>query len=173
MSETKKDALEVTIDGSKDSIKVSFKGAVTENAKFESVDFKEKKSLVLDFNNISYINSAGVRRWILWMWNIEKDFPNLKIIIERCPTVMSKQIIAVMRFVPKMTQVRSFYIPYFCETCELSSLKMFNSKPLLGLVDQDFNNHVLTTQCEKCGSALVVDASVEQLNKFINDYKAE
>ena len=173
MSETKKDALEVKIGGSKDSIKVTFKGAVTENAKIEAVDLKEKKSLVLDFNDISYINSAGVRRWILWMWNIEKEFPNLKIIIERCPTVMSKQIIAVMRFVPKMTQVRSFYIPYFCENCELSSPKMFDSKLLLGLTDQDFNSHISTTKCEKCGASLVVDASVEQLNKFINDYKTE
>ncbi len=169
----KKEPLEMKLDKSTDSVKIAFKGAITEVAKINAVELKEKKSLVLDFNDISYINSAGVRRWILWMWNIEKEFPNVKIIIERCPTIMYKQIITVMRFVPKMTQVRSFYIPFFCENCEESSLKMFISKPLLGLKDKDFFLQISGENCKKCGATLVVDASLEQFNKFINDYKSD
>ena len=171
--EKKRDSLEIVVSDSGESTKVTFKGAITESAVIHPIKLADKKSLYLDFDGISYINSAGVRRWILWMWNIEKECPILRIIIERCPTIMSKQIVSIMRFVPKLTQVRSFYIPYFCETCQTGSLKLFESKPLLGLDEVKFNEAISIGNCKKCSNPLLVDTSVDDLNKLINDYKTE
>ena len=172
MQEAKKSNLEIKYTALGDTAKVSFKGSITENAKIDGIDLTDKKLLNLDFNEITYISSAGVRRWILWMWNIEKDFPGLRIVIENCPKVMSKQIITVMRFIPKMTEIHSFYIPYFCESCQSSSQKLFETKPLLGLTDVEFNRRISQNNCLVCGSQLVVETSIEQFNKFINDYKS-
>ena len=59
-------------------LKVKFSGGINEAIQLATLELKEKTELVLNFNGINYINSAGTRRWMFWMWNIEKELPALK-----------------------------------------------------------------------------------------------
>jgi hypothetical protein len=152
---------------------IEFKGSITEASVFESLVFADKTQIHLNFEEISYINSAGVRRWVFWMWNIEKDFPSIKILINRCPIVMWRQIMTVANFVPKITQIKSFYIPYFCEKCQSASMRLFETKPLLDSDDQILKQKLSDEACSACQSTLMMDASLESINRFINNYRPE
>ncbi len=154
-------------------LKVKFNGGITETIHLETLNLKEKTELVLNFNGINYINSAGTRRWMFWMWNIEKELPDLKFSIEKCPTVMLRQIMGVAHFVPKTTQIKSFYAPFYCEACDEDISRLFEVKPLLNLDDQSFSKTISSQSCPKCQGSLTLGLVPEQFNKFVNSYKPD
>lgn len=156
-----------------ESVFIEFKGSITETSVFDDIDFKDKLLIQLNFQDISYINSAGVRRWIFWMWNIEKLFPNIKIIIDRCPIVMWKQIMTISNFVPKITQVKSFYIPYFCESCQSASMRLFETKPLVSEDDRILKQKLSAELCTNCNNTMMMDVSLESIERFINSYRLD
>lgn len=151
---------------------MDFKGSFSETAILKNIDLAGKLELHLNFDGITYINSFGVKSWVFWMWEIEKNFPNLKVLIYKCPVVMWRQILTIANFVPKITQIKSLYVPYFCDTCKQNSAHLIDSKPFINLDDKTLNKR-LSTNCLQCQKPLVLDASLETINKFINKYKPD
>lgn len=78
--------------------------------------------LVLDLGGISHINSVGIRSWINWVKDISQG---RKLIFRRCPRVIVMQMNMVGDFLPPGSTVESFYVPYYCETCDEESEVLF------------------------------------------------
>jgi hypothetical protein len=102
------------ISTSKDGQKlvVTMKGSVDEDAVFQSVDAAGCTTILLDLNEITAINSVGIREWIKW----NKTFPaGVGVAVKNCPKIMVDQINMVAGFLPDGTVVESFFVPYYSD----------------------------------------------------------
>lgn len=149
-------------------LKLQISGAITEKSDFPVLDLNKIKELHFDLSDMSYINSAGVRRWILWFWNIEKDQPQIKLFIDKCPHVVAKQIAGVSEFIPASTIILSFFAPYFCDHCSQGFDRLIQNDAKL-FTDQKSLEKLLDEEqiCSICHKPMELDVSLEQFLKLM------
>lgn len=143
---------------------VSVSGWITEDSTFPNVALEGKTELILDLNGVEYINSAGIRRWMTWMWNLEKTRPDMTITLERVPNVLVRQVEAVRHFVPEKAVFRSLYAAYFCESCDETA------EPLLkqGVDYQNYRDlgakgfKAPSVNCPNCKTPMKIESPVVQ-----------
>lgn len=90
----------------------------------------ECESLVVDFEGMTIINSAGIRTWLNWTQQIKNVS---KIYLENCRFKFVDQARYVKGIFPKNFEVLSFYIPFYNPKTD----KTFEIKVLSGV---DFSN---------------------------------
>lgn len=98
--------------------RLSLEGSMDEHSNYEQVALDLIDEVVFDFDNITHINSAGIKLWIQWHNRIQEKLPRLKFSFINCPKPYVDQINMVEGFIPKDSIVRSFKVPFYCETCE-------------------------------------------------------
>lgn len=109
-------------EGAKLILKIS--GGVDEDANFQPVDLSAFKSVVLDVEGVSAINSVGIREWIKWM----KGFPaGVQVAIRHCPKIIVDQINMVAGFLPPATLIESFFVPYYAESSGTEKMVLFEN----------------------------------------------
>lgn len=86
----------------------------------EDMDLSQLKSigeevLHFDLDGVGGINSCGIRDWISFLSGLES---NHKIIYEHCPQVLIEQMNMVKGFLPEGAEIKSFYAPFYCESCD-------------------------------------------------------
>ncbi len=154
--------LKVEVQATGPTLNLKFIGSISETSKFPEMSLEKITEISLDFGDVTYINSAGVRHWIKWMWHFEKEKDGLSFSIRRCSPRIVRQIHAINSFVPKSTSITSFLIPYECDNCSHSFEKLFNVEPSfktnLATLKAVLNETVL---CPKCGSKMELDAIPE------------
>jgi anti-anti-sigma regulatory factor len=102
---------------------LTLKGAIDEDSRLLDVDISNvEKELVLDLAGISHINSVGIRSWINWIGQAQQG---RQLVFRRCPRIFVMQMNMVADFLPLGTRIESFYVPYFCETCDEESEVLF------------------------------------------------
>lgn len=74
--------------------------------------------LIVDFGQMSFINSVAIREWVLWSKRISDD---KKVILRRCPTSLVNQFNQVNGFLRANFEVESFSVPMVCEDCNIES----------------------------------------------------
>jgi hypothetical protein len=162
------DRMIVAVEVSGQALNLKISGSISELADFPELNIKDITDFSVDFGDVTYVNSAGVRRWVKWMWAIEKDRPQIKFYIQRCPARIVRQILAISSFVPKKTVVQSFFAPYFCENDSKSFAKLIVVEPWF---QKDFDalskklNELV--KCESCGHLMSFDASVDDYYNLI------
>ncbi len=152
------------------TLNLKFLGSISETSKFPEIKLANINEVSLDFGDVTYINSAGVRHWIKWMWHFEKEKAGLSFSIQRCSPRIVRQIHAINSFVPKTTQIKSFLIPYECEQCSNNIEKLFTVeatfKTKLESLAAVLNETVI---CPKCGSKMDLDAIPEDYFALIQN----
>lgn len=95
-----------------DAVEFVFSGSIDESlANFISI-FPEVPSMTINLDQVSSINSTGIREWIKLMDKIGSS--EIKLI--KCPKVFIDQVNMVKDFLPENALIESFYVPYFSET---------------------------------------------------------
>jgi anti-anti-sigma regulatory factor/DNA-directed RNA polymerase subunit RPC12/RpoP len=129
-------------------LKVELIGAIDEDSDFKELLGLEQKTITFDFNQVSMINSCGIREWIKFLEQIPESST---VIYNNCPQIIIEQINMVHGFFRKGAVINSFYAPYFCEKCEkeakihLKAQQVKNKKapkvdcPNCGAPDMDFD----------------------------------
>lgn len=84
-------------------------GPISEKTELFSHDVRRAKNLTIDMQRVTFINSIGVKNWILWMTSVPQS---CKILLRNCPFVIISQINMVNGFLPSQARVQSFYAPY-------------------------------------------------------------
>lgn len=87
-------------------------GPISEKTEIFNHDLRKATSLTLNLQKVTFINSIGVKNWIIWMMSAPA---NCKIELHHCPFVIISQINMVQGFLPKTARVQSFYAPYVNE----------------------------------------------------------
>lgn len=93
----------------------SFSGPIDEHTVFPDVEVNGESQLTIDLNDVTYINSIGIKSWIQWIVPLG-DAGSLE--LRRCPKSIIFQANMVKNFLPNKAQVSSFYLPLFCEGCD-------------------------------------------------------
>lgn len=121
-------------------------GFIDDKFKFEDID-KEIKKITIRLDNVSYINSFGIKMWIQWLQKIRKDA--ILILYGVRPTIIST-INTVLGFTLSNTTIQSLYAPYISEDGEESKEILLefgknyflNQNPILPLVKDQFGQEM-------------------------------
>jgi len=98
-----------------------FCGQIDEEAVFPEAD-NMAADVVIDLQNVSSINSVGIRAWIMWFGNYQETHFNFV----HCPKALVMQMNMVEGFLPGKSDVLSLEVPFFCEDCDEEKDVMFH-----------------------------------------------
>lgn len=73
--------------------------------------FSGESNLFINLEEVTAINSFGIREWIKLM----RMLKNAKIQLSHCPKLFIDQVNMVTGILPENSQIISFYVPYFSE----------------------------------------------------------
>lgn len=146
------------IKTSADTTVVELIGQIDEDASFEELKALKGDHFTFDFEQMSLINSCGIREWISF---IEKIPSNTGMTYLNCPQIVIEQMNMVHGFIKEGAVIESFYAPYYCESCD--------HEQKIKLLTKDIKNRQApTTKCPKCESEMEFDAIPEQYFRFIS-----
>ena len=161
---------ETQIDGAIASL--IFHGDISMESELPKLEMNGIQVLKVDMGDVQYINSSGVRKWMMWNWSFTKNFPKLKLILSRVPSVIVKQINSIKGFVPDGSVITSVFVPYFCEQCDevAESPVEFDAHLASALAKNKFEKAIPILKCPKCGMPMDVDIIGEQYESLYKTY---
>ncbi|MGE3682780.1 MAG: hypothetical protein AB7G93_13730 [Bdellovibrionales bacterium] len=117
---------------------------VDEHTLFPTPGASPPTKIGIDFGQINYINSAGVRVFTRWLRSLAESCPNLELTFSRLPTSVLR-IAESSRLVAAPTVVTSVYCEYFCDTCDETKQILLENSPALTIGNEN---------CDKCQISL-------------------
>ncbi len=94
---------------------VHIEGPINENTIFSQIDLQGAKILILDLEHVRSLNSMGLRNWMLWIRSLKSRSQTF---FRNCPRVVVDQMNILQGFLPMGAVVESFFVPYWCSSCE-------------------------------------------------------
>ena len=155
------------------SIRVVFGGDMTDGCSFPKIeDLAGVDSITIDLEKTNYINSTGIRQWILWTESIQNKSPNVSIFLENVQAVFVRTQAVIFDLLPAGTKVVSFFLPYFCESCNKDEFVLAHTKELLENFksDGEMVKEIESYNCSICGKKIELDAFPLTFVKFIREY---
>lgn len=121
-------------------------GLIDDQFKFEDID-KQIKKISIRMDNVSYINSYGIKMWVQWLQRIRKDA--ILILSGVRPKIISS-INTVNGFTLSSTTVQTLYAPYISkngEECkevllEFGKNYFLNQNPILPEIKDEFGQEM-------------------------------
>lgn len=89
---------------------IQLAGALDEHAQLPTPPVVSE--IYVDLENLTYINSVGVRLWIRWIQEVTKS---TKVILIKCPALFVKNLSSIRGMVTKNSTIQSFFVPYYDE----------------------------------------------------------
>jgi hypothetical protein len=102
------------VQRNKDQVHVALDGAIGETTPLFILPVSDIKDLTVDMSGVTYINSIGVKHWIMWTQKIPTT---TAVKLLNCPFVIVSQASMVVGFLTKNMKIESFRMPYACEEC--------------------------------------------------------
>lgn len=133
---------------------ISMAGQITGESQLPSIKDLKARKIIIHLEGLKYINSGGVRNWILWMAQAKEIFPDATFQFEHFPSSFVKQVASIQGFLPPGSSVNSFYVPYFCPTCSHSTEKLISKQ-------KDLLTKIATIPCPECKGQMEIDAVPE------------
>lgn len=118
-----------------DVLTVTIFGAIDERAEFPPLDNKGKCRVVIESAGVNYMNSAGIRRWIRWLQEIDQSAAVTSVDLRGCRPVMIEQISVVKALMPSKVRLASVYLPFTCEACDFESEALLEAESLTAVLD--------------------------------------
>jgi hypothetical protein len=105
-----------------DTLRLNLSGTIDEDVTFPKIEDGPQKQIVLDLKDIKTINSVGIREWLNWIKPLSDKY---EIVLENCPKAMVFQFNMVEGFLPPKAKVTSFFVPFYCESCDREDNVLF------------------------------------------------
>lgn len=112
----------------------------------ETVQYQNYKTLEFDFRRLSFLNSGGIKQWINYIEELNL-YPEINIVFTHCPPIIIGQMNLISDFLPKNSDVRSLYLPVFCQKCSKTMLVFQEVKDIN---DDDFESLALKAEPSEC-----------------------
>lgn len=122
----------------------------------------------IDFSQMTYINSIGVKNWIEWVYKVPTSS---HVFLHRCPFVIINQSVIVTGFLPKNSFLMSFQVPYYCESCHEEKYHLLErgrdyEYPMDGGAPRISVPEELA--CARCSQPMTPDFVFEKTFRFLN-----
>lgn len=150
-----------------DQMTLALTGNLNENAEFPQLDVNGVREVVLDLSGIKMLNSVGLRSWLLW---IKTFAQKTGLVFVNCPRHVVDQMNILDGFLPTHARVDSFFVPYFCESCDAT-------ESILARRGQDFMEGTADTRegvtlpderpCPHCQKPMEMDVLRDRYFSFL------
>lgn len=132
------------------SVRLQFLGSIDEHGTLPS--HPEAESLTVDCCEITALNSIGIRIFLKW----SKDHSHInKIILTRCPPVLTRIFSMISGFLAPNMVVTSFFVPYYSEaTDEQTTYEL--------VLNRDFSNGQYTLPAVKDSAGNLMEPDVTE-----------
>lgn len=97
---------------------ISLVGDLTAPHAFPLKVTKDHRSITFEMDGFTRMNSIGVRQWDQWMAALRAANPKLVIKLVNIPYFFVELFNVIHEFVPRPYVVNSFYLQYYCDSCE-------------------------------------------------------
>lgn len=138
-------------------LKVALRGEINEDSDFSALSEVGEELVEFDFEEVSSINSCGVREWIKML---EALSGSSKVVYRNPRKLVVMQFNQVQGFIRSNTEIENFYAPYFCESCDEEKEVLLKAEKLMSSAPE--------VKCEKCGKEMEFDALEDQYFLFLN-----
>jgi anti-anti-sigma regulatory factor len=130
----------------KDHDKLVIVGPINEEAEVHLTKIKDQlaKKLVINFRQVTYINSLGVRAWI----NFMRDIAGRSLVFEECTPEIVNQINMIPNFRAD-AHIKSVYGTFYCNSCDNTQEEIFEQGKNFPIPPK---YEVNLPKCRKCGS---------------------
>lgn len=98
-------------------------GSIGEGSTLFNQDCKDATRIVINGEKMTYINSIGVKNWILWNMRLPGT---AEFVLTHAPLVMINQASTVVGFMPPKGRVESFNAPYVCPKCNAEQMLLLS-----------------------------------------------
>ena len=141
---------------------VTLSGHINEDAETSLAEMLDKlaEKCVLNLKNVESVNSLGVRAWINFIREVEK---NRSIVFEECTPEIIGQINMIPNF-KGQAHIRSLYGSYVCESCGHEKLVLFkegDNMPDSPEADID------DVTCDKCSETMEMEELEEEFFSWL------
>ena len=100
------------------TIEIALSGDLNENAILPKASaFEAAKKVFVDFEKCRFLNSAGIKSWLLLMDQLSGN-PDLELIFKNCRSVVLNNIAMIDGFLPSNGRLTSVYLPVYCSECD-------------------------------------------------------
>lgn len=147
---------------------VQMSGPIGETTALFTVPMGGLKEIVIDMKDVTFINSIGIKHWILWTVKIPQD---CQVKMQNCPFVIGTQASIVVGFTKPNMKIESMKVPYACDACstEFQHLALMGKDYFYAVGSQPAQ--ILLPEsvpCPKCKQPMEQDFIVDKTFKFLN-----
>jgi hypothetical protein len=158
---------------SESTLNLNFSGEISIDSNFPILNLRGVSQLNLDVGGVTYINSAGLRKWLMWSGDVNKNHPNLTFVMFSAPLILLRQISSIENFMPKNSKLASLYVPYFCEACDDNHNRLLEAGkdfrfPTTPLEIKNKINE--STPCPKCGTKMIFDGNPDLIVSVLSRF---
>ena len=145
-------AITLQIDKQGEWDRVSYIGPINEDAELHlgPIISQLGANVLINFKQVQYVNSCGVRAWINFLRDVEKE---RTIIFEECTPEIMSQINMIPNF-KSSAHIRSLYAAYACPECDHQSWMLFTEGQNMPTTPEDT---IAPQNCEKCGHEMEME----------------
>lgn len=145
------------------SVGIELRGVLNEDAEVGLTkilsELKNFSEVHVSFENVSAVNSLGVRAWVNFMRGAQAA--NRTIIFHRCSPDVVSQINMIPSFVGP-AKVASFFVNYICPQCENSEARLVETRTLgPGQTPKE-------PLCSKCQTAMETEELEDEYFAFLS-----
>ncbi len=97
---------------------LKLRGFLNENCTLPDPDlFSKTKELYIDFFECLYMNSSGVKKWLIFCDQLNK-FEQLETVFQKCPIMFIELVQLIEGLLPNKARIESISVPLYCTKCE-------------------------------------------------------
>ena len=142
---------------------VRYIGPINEEAEVHLAQLLPKlgKKCIFNLSQVAYVNSCGVRSWINFVREADKD---REIIFEECTSEIVMQINMIPSFKGK-ARIKSVYASFACEKCNSEANVLFEAGKNM---PESADFELAEQKCKKCGSAMEMEELEDEFFGFLS-----
>ncbi len=148
-------------------MEIKIEGPIGESSSLFTKDFKDVSKVTLNLEKVTYINSIGVKNWILWIARLPAS---TQLVLKDIPIVMVNQANTVRGFLPAQSEIASFQAPYLCPECGTEKTILLRVNEHYRYASGSHPGQIKLPQvvCPKCGKYMDPDFIEQKTFAFIN-----
>lgn len=150
------------------NVRLQFEGAMDEHSDYTQIQGDFTQEVIVDLGEVSHINSTGIKHWVKWISDIENKYDHLTMSLVNCPKAIVDQVNMVDGFLPKNSIVRSFQVPFYCESCEADKTYTFVLGREYKKTDAGYELTVPDYTCDKPDCEMEPDVVEKKYFKFLS-----
>ncbi len=146
---------------------LTISGIIDEHAVFPPVNTNKFKQITVDLNGIKAITSPGIRDWLFWIKPIAAVS---QLAMTNVTKEMIFQVSIVQGFLPSEATVQSFYVPFFCDSCDREESILFNVGKDILIQNGDYKIQFdlkAKKLCDKQNCTMEIDAFEAKYFQFL------